>query len=555
MSIFDSITGMAEEKFGLSGGKAGGLVSSVLSMIISDGGLGGFLDRFRSAGLGDTVNSWITTGDNAPLSGEQLESALGEGNINDIAAKAGIERSTATSALSSMIPQVVDRLTPDGEVPESAGLLSTLGGYLGGFGGAAAGAVGAAGVMASNAFGSVGGAASDVADKGKDALRGGISSIGNAAGSVSKGVGGAINSTTDRFTGDDDSGGSSILKWLIPLLLLGLLLVLGYMFCGKSTPTVTTNSNNANGNANANKAVTGAKQVDSSVSIKAENGKYTVTGGVPDEATKKQIMDAMTAQYGAGNVNFDGLKVDANAKPFAAGWWDNFSKLLPNLKDWKTGVLAFAGGAITEATGLPAAALAQIKSLFSGWTMPLSIAGAEGATKQANEEALKELGSAGSIDEIIKALNVSIINFASGKSDIPADAKPILEKAADVMKKQPAGTTVEIGGYTDNKGNADGNKKLSQSRADSVKKALVGLGVTDAMLKSVGYGDANPVGDNNTDEGRFKNRRIEYKKSDGSAPTSTTTTTTTTGNANSGTMGNMANHAANGANHVANAVH
>ncbi len=547
MSIFDSITGMAEEKFGLSGGKAGGLVSSVLSMIVSDGGLGGFLDRFRSAGLGDTVNSWITTGDNTPLSNEQLESALGEENINHLAGQAGVEPSTASSALSSVIPQVVDRLTPDGEVPDNAGLLSTLSGYLGGLGGAAAGAVGAAGAMASNAFGGVSGAATDTADKDKDAFHHGSKTAGNA-----------VNLNTDRFTDDDDSGGS-LLKWLVPLILLGLLVALGFLFCGKSpTTTVTTNVNsnsNSNSNANASKAVTGAKQVDSSFSIKADNGKYTITGTVPDEATKKQIMDAMTAQYGAGNVNFDGLKVDANAKPFAAGWWDSFAKLLPNLKDWKTGSITFAGNAITEAAGLPAAATAQIKSLFSGWTLPLSIAGAEGATKQANEEALKELSSAGSIDEVIKALNVSIINFASGKSDIPADAKPILEKAAEVMKKQSVGTAVEIGGYTDNKGNADGNKKLSQARADSVKKALVGLGVADAMLKSVGYGDANPVGDNNTDEGRFKNRRIEYKKSDGSAPMATTTTTTANGNANSGTMGNAANQAANGANHTANAVH
>lgn len=223
------------------------------------------------------------------------------------------------------------------------------------------------------------------------------------------------------------------------------------------------------------------------------------------------------------------MKVDASAKPFAAGWWDNFSKILPNLKDWKTGVFAFAGSVITDAVGLPAAALEQLKSLFkTGWKLPVSIAGEATATKQANEEALKELGEAGSVEEVVKALNVSIINFASGKSDIPADAKPILDKAAEVLKKQPAGTTVEVGGYTDNQGNPAANKTLSQSRADAVKKALVGLGVSDAMLKSVGYGDATPIGDNTTADGRFKNRRIEYKTGSGGAPTSTTTTTTNT---------------------------
>lgn len=222
------------------------------------------------------------------------------------------------------------------------------------------------------------------------------------------------------------------------------------------------------------------------------------------------------------------MRVNTSAKPFAAGWWDNFSRILPNLKDWRTGTLAFVGNGITEVGGLPAAAIAQIKSLFSGWSLPLTIVGAETAVKQANEESMKELAEADTVDEVVKALNVSIINFASAKADIPAEAKPILAKAAEVLKKQPAGTSVEIGGYTDNQGNAEANKKLSQMRADAVKKVLIGLGVSDAMLKAVGYGDADPVGDNNTEDGRFKNRRIEYKQADANVPTATTTNSNTT---------------------------
>ena len=170
-----------------------------------------------------------------------------------------------------------------------------------------------------------------------------------------------MHSVGDALDGDGDGG--SLLKWLIPLLLLGLLVVLGYWFCGKSpTPPVVTNTNVNKANTNVN---TTAKTVDSSFSIKAENGKYVVSGVVPDEATKKQIIDALTAQYGAGNILFNDLKVDASAKPFGAGWWDNFSKLLPNLKDWKTGELSFVGNAITVANGLPKAAIDQIKSLLA----------------------------------------------------------------------------------------------------------------------------------------------------------------------------------------------
>ena len=70
---------------------------------------------------------------------------------------------------------------------------------------------------------------------------------------------------------------------------------------------------------------------------------------------------------------------------------------------------------------------------------------------------------------------------------------------------------IEIGGYTDNTGDPAANLQLSQQRAEAVRAALVAAGVDPSMLVAKGYGSASPVAGNDTLEGRFRNRRIEYR--------------------------------------------
>ena len=525
MAMFDAIIAEADQRFGLGQEAAGSLLARLLRLISdpATNGFTGFIDRFREVGLGSTIDSWITTGDNTPLSNEQLESAIGEDTIASIAADTGVDRSTATSALAGMIPSVVDTLTTNGTVPDDSSLMSRIGGFMSEWGGtisgAAAGAFGAAGSMAGQTVDRVDPSA------GSDYIRdSGTASAaaGRAGDRVSAGT------ETIREARDADRGGNSLLKWLLPLLLLLVLLALGFWFCGPSTTPTNTNANrtaNVNTNRTANTGAPTTGTSEPSFSLRADNGKYTVSGSVPDEATRQRVVETLTAQYGAANVNFDGLRIEPAAKAFPADWWTNLTAMLPNMKDWKSGSLAFAGGAITEASGLPDAAMGQLRTLFGGWKMPVSIAGAETAAKQANEEAARQLESADSIDEVVKALNVSIINFASGSSQIPADAQPVIEKAAEVIKKQSAGTSIEIGGHTDSDGDDAANLRLSEARANAVRQALISRGVEAAMLTARGYGETAPVAANDTPDNKFRNRRIEYKTGTGGAPTANTAAT------------------------------
>jgi len=116
MGLFD----MARELLGGSQtGEAGDMVGTVMQVLNGRaGGLDGVLQSLQGCGLGDTVNSWIGTGHNLPVTGEQLQSALGSGVVQDLAAKLGVSPSDAASHLSQLLPGIVDHLTPNGEVPE-----------------------------------------------------------------------------------------------------------------------------------------------------------------------------------------------------------------------------------------------------------------------------------------------------------------------------------------------------------------------------------------------------------------------------------------------------
>jgi uncharacterized protein YidB (DUF937 family) len=82
------------------------------------GGLEGLLQQFTQSGLGDQVKSWIGTGSNLPISQDDIQRVLGSGALRDIAQRAGVSPDAVAGGLASMLPQLVDRLSPGGTLPQ-----------------------------------------------------------------------------------------------------------------------------------------------------------------------------------------------------------------------------------------------------------------------------------------------------------------------------------------------------------------------------------------------------------------------------------------------------
>jgi outer membrane protein OmpA-like peptidoglycan-associated protein len=112
--------------------------------------------------------------------------------------------------------------------------------------------------------------------------------------------------------------------------------------------------------------------------------------------------------------------------------------------------------------------------------------------------------------EIINQLNEysKTILFDTGKTTIRTESNSVIQDMADVMAAYP-NAMFEVEGHTDSVGSAKNNQKLSEARAQSVHDALVGLGIDDARISYIGYGEDRPVASNNTAAGRQENRRVE----------------------------------------------
>ncbi len=129
--------GLLDEVGKMMGGGQQGGASDILAvaqqLLGQSGGIDGLIQQLQAGGLGDVVKSWIGNGQNLPVTGEQIQQVLGNDKVAAIARQLGVDPAQASAQLAQVLPGLVDKLTPNGQVPQGGDLLSQGADLLKGF--------------------------------------------------------------------------------------------------------------------------------------------------------------------------------------------------------------------------------------------------------------------------------------------------------------------------------------------------------------------------------------------------------------------------------------
>jgi uncharacterized protein YidB (DUF937 family) len=129
MGLLDGLENAAMSK--VMGSTSNPLASGLLQTIQNQpGGLQGLVQSFHDKGMGGLVSSWVGSGENCPITADQIHQVLGSDQVKALAAKAGISPDMAGSAIAQLLPGLVDKLTPNGQVPEHTNVMQMVGGLL-----------------------------------------------------------------------------------------------------------------------------------------------------------------------------------------------------------------------------------------------------------------------------------------------------------------------------------------------------------------------------------------------------------------------------------------
>ena len=232
----------------------------------------------------------------------------------------------------------------------------------------------------------------------------------------------------------------------------------------------------------------------------------TLSGSVPDQATKTNLINSAEKVFGLSNV-VDQIEIKSNiADPI---WMDQARAIFPLLKSTiKNGTFVFKDKTV-EVSGDVSGEESKTKILRA-------LDNVAGADLTVNDQ-LQTPNSRGSKGKKSGPLQVKLnelllgktVEFDSSSSRLRSDNHKLLDSIVEVLKSD-SNAQIEVSGHTDKNGKEEKNIRLSQRRAEAVKKYLVDKGIKSSRIEAIGHGSSLPIADNNTFDGQRKNRRIEF---------------------------------------------
>ena len=324
--------------------------------------------------------------------------------------------------------------------------------------------------------------------------------------------------STDPIRREEEEKGS-FMKALLPIIGLIILGALAWALlrgCQDNPEPVGTPVATEQQAANDGQAVVAADIEPASLRIATgENSElYACRMNVGNETLQSNVMDALTATFGdeANNCRAD---VDDNFSidmPAAA----QLASILPIVKNVPNASMLIKGDTITVNAPDAAALDKMVADLQAA--APAMTVKAEGPLDEqseidnsltASQAAMDNLGQDPDPRDVARALSLQVVNFEVDKAVIPEVNKPLLNNTVKIMQQVP-NMKLMIIGHTDKTADAAYNMKLSQERAQAMKDYLVAQGADPSKLMIKGMGETDPIADNATDQGRFRNRRIEF---------------------------------------------
>ncbi|MGB3110377.1 MAG: OmpA family protein [Psychrobacter alimentarius] len=316
----------------------------------------------------------------------------------------------------------------------------------------------------------------------------------------------------------------SFLKALLPIIGLIILGALAWALlrgCQENPEPVATPAVTEQQAADGDEQVAVAAAIEPaslSIATGENNELYACRMNVGNETLQTNVMSALTSAFG-DEANKCRADVDDNFAadmPAAA----QLATILPIVKNVPNASMIIKGDNITV-NAPDAAALeklvSDLQAAAPAMTVqaegPLDLQGEIDDSLAAADAAMMNLGENPDPRDVARALSIQVINFEVDKAVIPDVNKAFLDRAAKIMAEVPDMNLVIIG-HTDSQASDAYNMELSRERADSVKAYLVSQGIDESKLSTKGMGETDPIADNSTEQGRFRNRRIEFMVND-----------------------------------------